>query len=330
MARSHKRKRRIPPVSPPTKSLRFISIATICFVSFIAFAVLCSALSHHQRNTPQNNNNNRLKKKMTTTKVRFDTPEEIPDDIVKSLDAILVLGGGVPLSLEEPPLFVQKRCDDAAKIVQRYTEIFNRNNLPILTLSAGTAHLPQLLSGDGLPIWEATASAAYLIKHYSPDTIDKSQVFAETTSYDTISNAFFARTSFTDITGWRRLLIITNEFHMDRSQAIFDWIFGIPDNNKGSSSNYQLYYLAPPNTGLTDEAVQARKQREAKSQKNVQEILAPKYQTIKGVWTFLTQEHSLYTAHKLVERGRAKTEETATSEENQALKESYGLNNKGK
>ena len=106
---------------------------------------------------------------------------------------------------------------------------------------------------------------------------------------------------------------------MDRSQAIFEWIFGL-ENELGNS--YQLYYLAPPNVGLTEEAVQARKAREAKSQKTVETILAPKYQTMKGVWTFLTQEHALYTASKLVERGRAPAN---ADEESKALKESYGL-----
>ena len=108
---------------------------------------------------------------------------------------------------------------------------------------------------------------------------------------------------------------------MDRTKAIFDWIFGIDINPKDA---YQLYYLAPPNVGLTEEAVQARKEREAKSQKNVEEMLAPKYRTMKGVWSFLTQDHSLYTAHKLVERGR--TSSSGTTPEDKALKESYGLN----
>jgi hypothetical protein len=81
--------------------------------------------------------------------------------------------------------------------------------------------------------------------------------------------------------------------------------------------------LAPPNVGLTEEAVQARKEREAKSQKTVETILAPKYQTMKGVWTFLTQDHALYTALKLVERGRTPPE--AADEGSKALKESYGL-----
>ena len=106
---------------------------------------------------------------------------------------------------------------------------------------------------------------------------------------------------------------------MDRTQAIFEWIFGLDTDEK---NRYELYYLAPPNVGLTDDAVQARKEREAKSQKTVETILAPKYQSLKGVWSFLMQDHALYTASKLVDRGVAPAKSDEGSE---ALKKSYGL-----
>jgi uncharacterized SAM-binding protein YcdF (DUF218 family) len=144
--------------------------------------------------------------------------EVIPIEIARSLDAILVLGGGVPSSISTPPEYVKSRCEAAAKVALSALQVSATNDneesfmnlMPaILCLSAGTAHLPQLLSSDGLPIWESTASAAYILEKYP--NIPPSKVFAETTSYDTISNAFFSRTSFTDIVGWRRLLIVTNE-----------------------------------------------------------------------------------------------------------------------
>jgi uncharacterized SAM-binding protein YcdF (DUF218 family) len=144
----------------------------------------------------------------------FHGPTEIPEKTLARIDAILVLGGGVPQSLEEPRAYVQRRCDDAASVVQnqKMMQLTKRKkgtdaaSLPILCLSAGTAHLPQLMAADGLPIWESTASAAYLQKRYGLEN-----VYVETTSFDTIGNAFYARTSHTDIVGWRRLLIVTNE-----------------------------------------------------------------------------------------------------------------------
>jgi len=137
----------------------------------------------------------------------FRKPSEVPVDILKRLDAVLVLGGGVPKSVDEPPIYVQRRCDDAAAVVNMHRGAFSKAPLlSILTLSAGTAHLPQLMSEDGLPVWESTSSAAYLQKRHGMETI-----YVETTSYDTIGNAYYARTGHTDVNGWRRLLIVTNE-----------------------------------------------------------------------------------------------------------------------
>lgn len=116
--------------------------------------------------------------------------------------------------------------------------------------------------------------------------------------------------------------MITNEFHMDRTQAIFDWIFGLDENDNNNNNAYHLCYLSPPNVGLTPEAVQARKGREAASQKTVETILAPKYQSMKAVWYFLTREHALYTAHKLVDRGHG--DSGSSPQVDESIKLSYG------
>jgi len=139
----------------------------------------------------------------------FASPSDVPNRVVSSLDAVFVLGGGVPASLEEPPPWVQRRCDDAAAVLRRrQADATGNRKLPVLCLSAGTAHVPQLLGADGLPIWESTSSAAYLqTKHNLRDD----EVYVETTSYDTIGNAYYARIGHADVVGWKRVLVITNE-----------------------------------------------------------------------------------------------------------------------
>ena len=71
---------------------------------------------------------------------------------IKSLDAILVLGGGVPLSVKEPPEYVQRRCDVVAELFGVVKREGDSDVVPnIICLSAGTAHLPQyILPSDGL------------------------------------------------------------------------------------------------------------------------------------------------------------------------------------
>ena len=212
-------------------------------------------------------------------------------------DCIVVLGGGVPPGPRTQLPFVANRCDAAVCVRAAH----DADAAPvILCLSAGTAHMPQLLSADGLPVWEATASAAEVIDRGVPPAA----VFVETTSYDTIGNAFFARVSHTDHAGWRRLLVITSAFHMDRSAAIFDWVFaaGPPPPGGGGAPYAPLAYLATPDDGLSGDAVTARAARESRSAKNVRARLAPSHGTLREIHAFLTTRHDLYTAEKLAER----------------------------
>lgn len=189
---------------PGRADIPFKSIvqATIGFVGIIMILVMASSVS------------------LPTTSIAippqlYMSVDDIPESSLLKLDAVLVLGGGVPPSLEYPLPFVQKRCDDAAAVVHRHRSLTNslrtakntHSSLPVLCLSAGTVHGRQLLSADGLPVWESTSCAAYLQVHHAITE----HVYVETTSYDTISNAFFARVSHTDITGWKKLLIITSE-----------------------------------------------------------------------------------------------------------------------
>ena len=126
----------------------------------------------------------------------------------QQFDAILVLGGGVPLAPRKQLPFVAARCQAAAAIWRAAS-----TKPKILCLSAGTAHCPQLLDARGSVVFEATASAAELIDA----GVDEKDVFVETTSFDTIGNAFFARTDHCSLAGWRRLLVVTSAFHMDRT-----------------------------------------------------------------------------------------------------------------
>jgi uncharacterized SAM-binding protein YcdF (DUF218 family) len=282
-------------------------------------------------------NNNEDQKQSQSVSLLYNSPNEIPVDIINKLDVILVLGGGKPKSIHHPPLYVEKRCDDAIEIISRRrrktsgdsdisSNIRNRdtdinNELAILCLSAGTAHLSQLLSLDGLPIWESTACASYIISKMKEDNNSNNsypEIYVETTSYDTIGNAFYARTSHTDIMkNWNNLLIITNEFHMERTQKIFNWIYSI--DNEGS--NYELYFLQSPNIGLSSEAITARKQRERQSLVHIDQLVKDKT-TLQQVYQFLTNEHSLYTAQKLINRGALDVEEEVVKDN---VKLSYGM-----
>lgn len=100
---------------------------------------------------------------------------------------------------------------------------------------------------------------------------------------------------------------------MARTRAIFDWVFGVDGNS------YQLYYLSSPNVGLSDEAIQARNDREQSSLKAV-EGYAQSIRSMRAIWDFLNKKHDLYAAGALVKRGKTQTAPETT----ELVKKSYG------
>jgi hypothetical protein len=108
---------------------------------------------------------------------------------------------------------------------------------------------------------------------------------------------------------------------MPRTKAIFDWIFALDDDDVGL---YKLFYLASPNIGLSDDALQARIEKEAKSEKTVN-AFAIQYRKMAQVWWFLNSQHDLYSASRLVERARGEHHlPLGSSETAELIKASYG------
>lgn len=159
-------------------------------------------------------------------------------------DAILIPGGGVREGGGLPP-WVEARLN-------RAMEVYSGEYL--VALSAGTPHRPPPRSPAGYPIFESRAAARYLVERGAP----AGRVLTECHSYDTIGNAYFARTIHADPAGWRRLLVITSEFHMARAKAVFRWVFGL----SAPPGGYDLEFDQTPNTGMEAGLLDLRLQKE--------------------------------------------------------------------
>jgi uncharacterized SAM-binding protein YcdF (DUF218 family) len=188
-------------------------------------------------------------------------------------DAILIPGGGLGPSGELMP-FARARLDRA---LAHSADFY-------IPLSAGTPHLPPPLDSRRYPIFEAMPAAQYLHKGGVPENL----ILAETCSYDTIGNAYFARTVHTDPRGLRRLLIINSEFHMARTEAIFRWVFGATPG-----CGYQLAFESTENIGLSPKALEARAERERASLAVVRG-LAARLPALSGIHRWLFTEHGAY------------------------------------
>jgi hypothetical protein len=195
-------------------------------------------------------------------------------------DAIAIPGGGVREGGELPP-WVKARFDRAIAMAQGEW---------MMPLSAGTVHRPPPLDQWGFPIVEASAGAAYLIER----GVRPERILREASSLDTIGNAFFTRMIHGVPRGIRRLLVITSEFHLPRTAAIFHWIFEL----RGPGRATGLGFEGAPNAGMDEGALAARVAKERASLEGVRQ-LAGRLRTLDQVHQWLFTEHAAYRAGTL-------------------------------
>ncbi|MDR3688280.1 MAG: YdcF family protein [Fimbriimonas sp.] len=195
---------------------------------------------------------------------------------MSDFDAVLVPGGGVKDDGEVQP-WVKNRLEVAMRISCDF----------IVTLSAGTTYRPPPIGADEFPIFESVAAARYMVDR----GVEPERVLTETCSYDTIGNAYFARTIHTDIRPLHRLMVVTSEFHMPRTRAIFDWIFALPP----LAWDYELTYQAVPDVGMDEEALAARIAKEGESLKSL-EVRIAQIRDLPALHQWLFSEHKAYKA----------------------------------
>ncbi|MBU3905284.1 MAG: YdcF family protein [Nanoarchaeota archaeon] len=134
------------------------------------------------------------------------------------LDAIVILGSQVKQdgSIDD---FMKFRLDKGI-------EIFNENIASYLIMSGKYG----FLSKEKPPITEAEAMKKYAIEHDIPE--DK--LLLEDQSKDTIGNAYFTKIKYLKPRNWNKLVIVTSDFHLKRTEYVFNKILG---------ADYQIEYI---------------------------------------------------------------------------------------
>jgi hypothetical protein len=194
-------------------------------------------------------------------------------------DAVIIPGGGLRKGGTLPE-WVKNRLDKALHVAE---------GARIITLSAGTPHKPPPLDSAGNPILECVAGAAYLRDRGYPPQL----LLMENASYDTIGNAYFARVMHVDPAGFRRLCIITSEFHMPRTEAIFRWVFSLTP----SLVSYDLTFVAVPDVGMTTDVQEVRRRKEQRSLESLG-LLQGEHKTLASFHQWLFTEHTAYALEK--------------------------------
>ena len=191
---------------------------------------------------------------------------------MQKFDCILIPGGGLLEDGSLPPWTIARL--NYALSVKDECRWF-------ILLSGGTVHKPPPVNADGFPLFESRE----LAKHLVNAGINSNRILTEISSYDTIGNAHFARMLFTEPLKLQKLLVITSEFHMPRTKAIFEWVFHLPP----LPFKYQLDFDSTPNEGLSFETLAARIQREESSLENLRNTIQ-KINTLDKFITWLYTE----------------------------------------
>lgn len=213
-------------------------------------------------------------------------------------DAVVVLGGGLDPETAQPHPWVKSRLERALTIQTNY----------YIALSRGTTHRPPPLDARGHPITESCASAAYLMQRGVP----AQKILLDGWSLDTIGNAFFARSMICAPHNLQKLCIITSEFHMPRSRAIFDWVFSM------DGAQFSLDYCVAADDGLTGAQLAARKEGEQRSLRTLEEVTKPRVHSLLKLSQFVFEQHGAYSA-----AGVVKAKNMAVDLEDAAIKKSY-------
>jgi hypothetical protein len=196
---------------------------------------------------------------------------------MSTFDAILVPGGGVREG-GELPLWVKKRFDKAIEICQGES---------IIPLSAGTPHKPALLDERGFPLFESVAGANYLIHN----GITSEKILIESSSYDTIGNAYFSRVIHAEPRKFKKLLVITSEFHMPRTERVFTWIYSLPP----LPFEFELEFIAVSDEGMDETSLSARNLAEKVSLERLA-ITIQRIHDLQELHRWLFSEHDAYRA----------------------------------
>eukprot|EP00929_Paragymnodinium_shiwhaense_P059307 TRINITY_DN29702_c0_g1_i11.p1 TRINITY_DN29702_c0_g1~~TRINITY_DN29702_c0_g1_i11.p1 ORF type:complete len:129 (+),score=21.13 TRINITY_DN29702_c0_g1_i11:84-470(+) len=108
---------------------------------------------------------------------------------------------------------------------------------------------------------------------------------------------YMLRTIHADVSGWRRLVVVNNAFHLPRTKVIFEKVFSLPP--VPFAAGYDLSFVEVPDDGLEGEVLASRVERERTSTagfiKNTQA-----FATLRDMHRFLFVDHLAYSSKRLL------------------------------
>ena len=197
-------------------------------------------------------------------------------DPTPNIDAIFVLAGGIDRN---------GLCHEWLKRRLKLAYNFHiKNNKPIFCLGGGSYHIEPVLNKNNFVVHESTSCSEYLISL----GVEPKNIYKEWSSYDTIANGFFSVVNFILPLQLKDITLITSEFHMPRSKAIFLWlkqIFNIDVN---------FNFITVSDDNIDDELISSRVEREKESLLSLQRNVMSKINSIESFHKWFFTEHKAY------------------------------------
>lgn len=131
--------------------------------------------------------------------------------------------------------------NESAGRVERGIELYRGDAASTLTMSGGFAQ-------SDIPCSHAAA-----MKQYAVDKgVNPNVVFMEDSSLDTVGQAVFSKRDVIVLKNWEHLIVVSQQYHLDRVQKIFEFIFG---------KDFDIKYEGVPSGKARDSEVVAGQQR---------------------------------------------------------------------
>lgn len=194
-------------------------------------------------------------------------------------DCLIVLGGGIK-DVHQLSQSTVNRLDAALQL--------HTGTETILVAGAGPVHSPPPVDERGFPVFESVGAIRYLIDQ----GVETDQLLYETSSYDTIGNAYFSRFIHIQHLPVQHLTIITSNFHLPRTKLIFDWIYGL-----STDQPYVLEYVGVDDSHLDPQLLESHRQKELDRMNQLQALL-PGLQTVTDLHDWIFHHHQAYIAHQ--------------------------------
>lgn len=188
---------------------------------------------------------------------------DYPDDQFDQPDAIIVLTGGINENGTLSKIGME-RADKAIEL---------SGNVPIVVSGYWTF----------LVNYTPAISEAQAMKIYAEAAGAQGEVFAEENSLDTLGGAYFTKINFAEKNNWSKIIVVTSDFHMQRTRYLFKKVYG---------QKYKMKFIEAPHNLSEKEFVKTRERKFLALEKNW--LFSIKDGDTQGIKNFLYTKHPGY------------------------------------